>query len=262
MMARKFDEVAIHGMDRTYQAWKHKAQIAREQACTDFGAGLKPKFQESLWKELKNNLLTYFLGNCAYCEATITSASYGEVEHYRPKKRVEECKPHPGYYWLAYDPQNLLPSCQLCNGARAKLNHFPTENNLYCLDHTDNCREIPLLLNPYFDFPFDHLNYLFNEKAGEATGYIEGTTPKGVASIITYNLNRDDLLGDRSKSQNEAIQLYATAQFRGAGPEFIRQLSKGGRPFIVAKIAAIFKWVDWYKKQMDLETQLLAKVLG
>jgi hypothetical protein len=59
-----------------------------------------------------------FCDKCAYCESKITPGFAWEVEHFRPKKSVAERPDHPGYYWLAYEWTNLLPSCTLCNQRR------------------------------------------------------------------------------------------------------------------------------------------------
>lgn len=61
---------------------------------------------------------------CAYCECDLTG-DYGAVEHYRPKKGWQE-KHHdtlhePGYYWLAYEWNNLLCSCDKCNRSVMKV---------------------------------------------------------------------------------------------------------------------------------------------
>ena len=78
-----------------------------------------------------------FYGKCAYCEAPIRDYQHGDVEHFRPKAGVtdENGQPvclfdeqgqvqigadgepvkHPGYYWLAYEWTNLLPTCVKCN---------------------------------------------------------------------------------------------------------------------------------------------------
>jgi hypothetical protein len=70
-----------------------------------------------------------------------------DTEHFRPKSRVRivlddesseiikvvdeegEAITHPGYFWLAYHWQNLLPSCQFCNAAGGKLDVFPVQNS-------------------------------------------------------------------------------------------------------------------------------------
>ena len=74
-------------------------------------------------------------GRCAYCGVRVTGSSQLEIEHYRPKKRVDirdsefilnkksnysftpinigvvEC----GYFYHGNDYRNLLPSCSVCN---------------------------------------------------------------------------------------------------------------------------------------------------
>src|SRR5262245_40081226 len=87
---------------------------------------------ERLYKRYMQFLLKLFNGKCAYCETDIESNQPGDVEHFRPKGRVvdEEFEPirinhpkwgemdHPGYFWLAYEWDNLFPSCIDCNRYR------------------------------------------------------------------------------------------------------------------------------------------------
>lgn len=71
------------------------------------------EFKEGLYgdPEVRACLLELFHYKCAYCESRIEKC---EVEHYRPKGRVDGSA-HPGYYWLAYEWENLYPSCESCN---------------------------------------------------------------------------------------------------------------------------------------------------
>ena len=48
----------------------------------------------------------------------------GDVEHFRPKSAVLDDPLHGGYWWLAYDFQNYLLSCSLCNRVRKKTRFF------------------------------------------------------------------------------------------------------------------------------------------
>lgn len=111
-----------------------------------------------------------FRGRCAFCEVDETVNSFGDAEHYRPKRPVEaldavgKMKPikvgaeeHPGYGWLAYDWRNLVPACSKCNTYKA--NQFPVAG-VHCIAPTAkksesteelNTFERPLLLHPYFD---------------------------------------------------------------------------------------------------------------
>ena len=126
--------------------------------------------------EVKKALEKLFYDKCAYCESRPTATNPWDVEHYRPKGRVAERDDHPGYYWLAYDWENLLPACTFCNQrrkdqpryddpralpAQGKLDQFPIENeNHRAMSPDDNLdAERPLLLNPCVDRPETHLTY-------------------------------------------------------------------------------------------------------
>lgn len=63
-------------------------------------------------------LSALFHDKCAYCEAEIEATSSREVEHFRPKGKVDKEAEHPGYWWLASEWDNLLPSCPACNKRR------------------------------------------------------------------------------------------------------------------------------------------------
>ena len=73
----------------------------RRQALRD---DVKQKFASGRWKEAKPQLLAETFGKCAYCEAPTHEVAFGDVEHYRPKSE---------YWWLAYNYDNYLASCQL-----------------------------------------------------------------------------------------------------------------------------------------------------
>lgn len=165
---------------------------------------------EKLYKEQRQAYLELFHGKCAYCEAKLVLDQHlGDVEHYRPKGRVTDeqdntiqiddgqghNKPHPGYYWLAYDWHNLLPSCIACNrpskiGQRrvGKWNRFPVAGK-HASTPAEIAQEQPLLLNPLIvaDDPAEHLE--FDRK----TGRIIGKTDRGRMTEAVLNLNREGL---------------------------------------------------------------------
>lgn len=84
------------------------------------GPNAAKAFEFSRYKEnaVKVELERLFHGKCAYCESFYGSTQPVDVEHYRPKGEVEGVVDHPGYYWLAMDWSNLLPSCIDCNRRR------------------------------------------------------------------------------------------------------------------------------------------------
>jgi hypothetical protein len=151
-------------------------------------------FNDNIWRELKWHLFELFHDKCAYCENKPLASYAGDVEHYRPKGKVDEDENHPGYFWLAYDETNLLPSCSLCNQPRrAKLTHFPVKG-AHSREARNLAREVPLLLNPYDRnvSPFDHLEF---DAAGFSAAH--KSSEYGECSRRIYDLDRPGLKGSR-----------------------------------------------------------------
>ncbi len=117
--------------DDRFEAWSQRASEAMERLIDGYQPGDEVKLTDDLYKAAKPFLLELFHQKCAYCECVITANQPGDVEHYRPKGRIRELPgkvvkvrihgediEHPGYWWLAYDWSNLLPSCIDCNRRR------------------------------------------------------------------------------------------------------------------------------------------------
>ena len=148
-----------------------------------------------------------FGGKCAYCESYLTGHQNPDMEHYRPKLGVtdENDTPvmvdygngeveHRGYYWLAYDWRNLLPSCVKCNQASSiegekvgKHNRFPVLGD-HALSEDEVPTERPALLNPMEDDPAIFL------KVNTSDGMIEAIDPRGEMTIRVLGLNIRDQL--------------------------------------------------------------------
>lgn len=154
--------------------------------------GVAPKkaydFEVYRSDDVKERLDELYSEKCAYCETCYAVGGPMDVEHYRPKGGVEGTN-HRGYWWLAAEWTNLLPSCASCNRRRrqkvsepgpslsallrsgtanvagrtmsvGKRNSFPIAGPRANDQHADIDAELPLLLNPCVDRPEDHL--LFN----------------------------------------------------------------------------------------------------
>lgn len=249
MTHRPYSEQAIYADCQEYARWKEKARDARQKACEAIRSGLKPEFQSSVWRALMPFLLDYFCGNCAYCETKIDAGFWGDVEHYRPKRGVTDTD-HPGYYWLAYNPENLMPSCQFCNQGKGKMNKFPVADGVRRRSESENCDEVPLLLNPYVDHPRLHLEYQFDYETGRATGWVEGLTDKGRTSVDIYKLNRDGLRDDRCEAQNDTLVVFEH-EFRSGHGSYVDELIRKRKPYMAARLAAIQAWMKWSKDRFD-----------
>ena len=124
-----------------WEAWLEKWLKKRDPAIRFTG-----DFNSQIWADLKEWMTqNLFHSHCAYCETGMIGF-WGDAEHHRPKGRVSITDPHgvsmagsalvevagqqvqlshPGYFWLAYDWRNLIPSCQWCNQGGGKVDQYP-----------------------------------------------------------------------------------------------------------------------------------------
>lgn len=217
-----------------------------------------------------------FHGKCAYCEAPISDFSHGNIDHFRPKGRVrdaenrtvhlldEEGRPrrdengilelHPGYYWLAYDWRNLLPTCDKCNQSNrigdkviGKHDRFPVEGR-----HAQTPEEIaderPLLLHPGSqdeeDDPRRHLD------VDPKKGLLVAKTPRGEACIEIFGLNiRDQLVQERKRACRAVEGLIVRISQPGTAldPEDlleIRQILAGRRPYSLVQELILRRYLN------------------
>jgi uncharacterized protein (TIGR02646 family) len=90
----------------------------RDEAVAHYSGTATASYVFSKYKEfdVKFSLDELFANKCAYCEYQLGDSM--EVEHFRPKGRVDDEPTHRGYWWLALQWENLLPSCAGCNQRR------------------------------------------------------------------------------------------------------------------------------------------------
>jgi uncharacterized protein (TIGR02646 family) len=179
-------------------------------------ANREAKFPFKAYKDkaIADALTSIFGGKCAYCEGYYDQFEPVDIEHFRPKggyaheKRLEV----PGYYWLAAEWTNLLPSCIDCNRTRyhkfaripphlsGKANRFPLANEgRRARGPGDERHERPLLLDPCRDRPEDHLAFDDDGHVDPARDARGRLSPKGKTSIEVYGLDRDEKVRARRR---------------------------------------------------------------
>lgn len=169
-------------------------------------------------EEVKKQLIPLHRNLCCYCESRVTDIAYGDIEHFRPKlgyKQDENDEFHkPGYFWLAYDWNNLLFSCQKCN-EQYKNNYFPLKNTSKRCNPSksfDVSKEEPLLINPSVIDPSFHIKF-DNEIP-------VGITEEGNTTIKVLRLDREELNESRREILNkllaikELYEYYADSDFK------------------------------------------------
>jgi hypothetical protein len=255
-----------------WNTWKNTADLATNEvvaAWEKFRAdptnlAYKKIFEKSqmtsVWGKLKDWLLeNFFHDKCAYCETKKVRTTF-HAEHFRPKAMVksEDGKvkitdhdgkeiDHPGYFWLAFNWKNLLPSCADCNTNLGKGNQFPIPKtkkywsflkgltadevaklkvkirshqwqDVYYPQPADlDELEGRLLLHPYFDDPSKHLRF---DELGGVIAIGEGDDfLKGKLSMEVYNLTAGDIVTERMDAQLKAEDKFNSAYkfYRGEG---------------------------------------------
>ncbi len=197
--------------------WKNKAGVATRDALRRNGGH---NFRDDIYGAdiVRTALRELFFDKCAYCEMNLSDSF--DVDHYRPKGAVANVTAHPGYYWLAYEWANLLPSCPSCNqrrrevptwesptrgGIAGKGTQFPlfAEDKRAWGPSDDLTREDPLLLNPCDSAPERH--FTFN-----GYGEIQGTDIYGKKTIKICHLDRVLLRKKRLRVIEKVIRIIET----------------------------------------------------
>jgi hypothetical protein len=198
-----------------------KVRAASRKAPRKKSSRKKESFSFSVYSDetVKRALNTLFGGKCAYCESKYAATQPMDVEHYRPKGRVHGTEDHPGYYWLASEWHNLLPSCIDCNRMRnywvpsltASAEETRMKKLVYgkgdrfpLLDETQRAhskgmehKEAPLLLHPCLDIPENYLVFTDEAVVRPKDGLAPEDLLRAEESINVYGLNRSGLVQTR-----------------------------------------------------------------
>lgn len=199
-----------------WKQWRRKCEQAQRELNESYARGEPKAILDKLYKGQKEfyvGLHGLFHGKCAYCETSIAVSQPGDIDHFRPKRRVtQSAQPvmipdrsaqnafHPGYYWLAYECRNLLPTCEDCNrpnksktrGHRiGKWNEFPVKN-FRAYAPGGEIHEEPLLLNPIAELDVsEHLRI-------DERGVFACLTAEGHTTCEIFGLNlREALIQER-----------------------------------------------------------------
>lgn len=205
--------------------WCADAQDAAEALAKEFSSGARPAIKQGIYKGAKPFLLQLFAGKCAYCEGMIELMHAGDVEHYRPKAAVRDLdgkcvmvdadgreEEHPGYWWLAYDWKNLLPSCNDCNRRRRQGAKLAGKGEVFPVRAFrasrpgDEVHEEPLLVNPSEPWGDPEVHFIF-----EDNGYVKPKTEEGAATCALLGFNdREPLVEARREKAEDVKNLVRT----------------------------------------------------
>ena len=286
-----------------WETWRDDWRKQRAAGGVSKSGEFKASLDDDIWKGFRDWLLEHvFHHKCAYCE-TPFAGFIGDAEHFRPKGEVSmfaadgsskivtvvdednNTIAHPGYFWLAYHWQNLLPSCHLCNRYGGKKTLFPVEKShiavrkltipemdhlihksrrsprspdVFYLEPLDlDAQEGRLLLHPYYDEPEQHLYF---EAGGKVATWRNSN--RGIASIRVYDLNNVSKIRERDKEQRAGFQHYLATisgtkvdinEWKKAVQELRDEYYKGERAYAVA----VFDYVHEQLEGTDIDPDRL-----
>ena len=121
------------------------------------------------------------------------------TEHFRPKMAVQPeagfVSASTGYWWLAWDWNNLLFSCTTCNGQDRKGHRFALAPGSAPLEPEEPPPgdENSMFIDPGQEDPMDHIIFV-ERRPGEWVPVPRNGSPRGKYTIKTLGLDHPDLL--------------------------------------------------------------------
>jgi uncharacterized protein (TIGR02646 family) len=188
---------------------KSKGEVAKEALCESYTKGIRSfkskEFKKTIYAHasVKRALFKMQHGKCCFCESKTKNVAHlgsGDVEHFRPKSGYQQQNDlsELGYYWLAYQWNNLLLSCESCNRLFKK-NLFPLlDDTQRAKNHNEDINnETELLINPCEKDPEEYISF------HEYVPYAIDDNPYGNATIEILNLKNRDLEEARKEVFNQ-----------------------------------------------------------
>lgn len=172
---------------------------------------------EELWRNdnVTDELFTSHKRKCCYCERIRDRKREMDVEHYRPKGKVDG-ESHPGYWWLVFNWNNLLWSCKTCNQKyKDTIFTLLPSGTRACNEESDLSLEKPHLINPKLEDPSQFLSFHVDRYGGRS--FITAVPRAGIENdkkiraketIGIVGLNRDEPGNDLVEERGAEFSAY------------------------------------------------------
>ena len=203
----------------------------QRHANTAANAPFKPTFDSKIWNAAKGGLRRAQHGKCAYTEATLEDVE--SIEHFRPKGSVRNhrtAKPHqPGYFWLAYEWDNLLLTNYKVNNSKDNCFPLAKPTRRATSPRDPLGQEYPMLIDPAQEDPRQHIRFRRDAPYG--------ITDRGRKTVALLGLNEAYLREKRLKRLEQLRTLLQLAEILPAiaggatvPPDVEGQLTKSKQP--------------------------------
>jgi uncharacterized protein (TIGR02646 family) len=200
-----------------------RAKVTARKALTD---GDFPSYW--LRDDIRLTLWEHHRRKCCYCERKREPKREPDIEHFRPKGRVDgEVGTNTGYWWLAYEWSNLFFSCKACN-EDFKKDRFPLLRGARARNPRARlANENPVLVDPVSENPqaFIGFDWEFG-KVPLAKPIGKDGQGRGAETIRLLGLDREFLNEERGRLllslQALAVKMHA-AQYLPDGDRLLRE---------------------------------------
>ena len=227
---------------------RKKKELQRIREAVSSG---KPYRFEPLWSDpkVKNFLHESQHGKCCYCERKRDQKRDSDVEHFRPKTKVEDAENHQGYWWLAYSWGNLLIACKTCN-EEYKKSKFPlmSGSKRACEENSALNEEEPVLINPLEEDPEMFIGY--DTEAPQFMGKAVGKCERGRKTVDELTGINDMQVMSKRARKIRHYRLCALSLNNGADDELRTEADRCLREY-VSSCSPFSGFARFYFKKME-----------
>ena len=156
-----------------------------------------------VWRneKVRDALVSMHRGRCCYCERLRDTPRESDIEHFRPKTEISDEDPSkPGYWWLAFEWDNLFLACKTCNESYKKT-QFPIAGTRARGSGDSLEAEKALLLDAAADDPEAAIGFDFRTPDDVLAYGVGEEWQRGNTTIEVCGLNRSRLRRERNQTR-------------------------------------------------------------
>lgn len=232
------------------EAWRVRANALKEELINETDHDKRKLIinrNSDVWREYYELLPENLKKKCWYCEAKVDRSDI-PVDHFRPKNKVEGCKDHLGYWWLAFDWENYRCACTYCNSRRK---FEESEGGKACKFPISNPEQ--RIKNPEGDISVEQVHILdpFNDRDEKLLWFDNDGKPiprpdatdyeiqKVTNSIDVFHLHESGIVRSRNEIRIRIERLVKKLRKNSEDEDSYRELKKMVRETEIFSRAAI-----------------------
>lgn len=231
------------------------------------------EFDAKIWNRAMRALTQLFRGKCGYCESLIPEGG-GVVDHFRPLSDavgLDARSNADGYWWLAYQWENLYLACVTCS--RNKGHQFPVAGEHAIPETLGDAliREHSLLLDPCLDdaesyFSFERSGHVKEEGLAATNPIFSKSLNRGRSTIEVFGLNRINLIQMRQavivETRRELSRATSAMRVGGRWDNLILEVIAPSRSYLALRRQFLYRWSSNLQKSGSVNVKARISQVG